>query len=125
MEELKSLSEVDSVVRKNPNTVLIVYKEGCPYCEKIKEEIKKLDGKINIALISSDKAAPFLSRVGAKGVPYIVSFKECEIANTFEGYIPGIADKIGELYADAKPVCKVDLSKVLFEQTNLGDPIIL
>lgn len=126
MEVLNSLDDVDSRVTRNPNSVLIVYKEGCPWCEKLKSELEKLenDGKAKIYLIDVDKAGGLVKKLGARGVPVTIAFRECEVNKVFEGYTDEIIPKLEEIYRDALPVCRVDLSQILFDTTNLGEPIL-
>ncbi len=126
MEELTAVDDIDSVVTKNPNSVVLVYKEGCPWCQKLKGELEALekDGKAKVYLISADVAGGVVSRLGAKGVPVTLTFKECEVNHVYEGYSPNILPTLEKEYEDAQPVCRVDLSKILFEKTKIGEPIL-
>jgi len=125
MEELKDVGEIDSAVLRNPNSILVVIQDNCPWCKKTLEELKKLekDG-ISVYTINIEKAMGLAKKLGIKGTPFTIAFKECEIGKAFEGYDPNAINELQVLYKDAEPVCKVNLSESLFE-TILGEPIIL
>ena len=126
MEELSRVDEIDRLVTKNPNSIVVVYKEGCPWCEKLKKDMQELEksGKAKVYLLNVDKYPQIVSKLGANGVPVTISFKECEATHVYEGYNEDIVKKLEEEYRDAEPVCRVDLSNVLFIKTKIGEPIL-
>ena len=126
MEELKSISEIDAKVTRNPNAVVVVYKPECPWCKKLISDLKKVEGKVpyKIYLINYKVGAPLLRRLGSGSVPAILAFVECELQGFFDGYDESIVGELNKLYANAKNICRVDLSRVLFEITQLGEPIL-
>ena len=126
MEVLNGISDIDSKIIDNPNSVLVIYRPDCPWCMKIQEDLKSLEeeGLAKVYLLPVEKAGPLLKKVGAQGVPVTISFRECELTHVFDGYDESIAKTLSEEYKDAKPVCRVNLSEVLFDRTLLGEPII-
>lgn len=126
MEKLKSISDIDTFVTKNPNSVVIIYEEGCPFCKQLIEDLKELEKNsgVKVYLLTADVGAPLIKRIGANGVPLTIAFKECDIIHIFDGYDESIKTMLEEDYADARPICRVDLSRVLFEETLLGEPLI-
>ena len=126
MEELSSVNEIDSVVTKNPNSIVMIYKTGCPWCEKLKKDLVKIEksGKAKIYLLNSNIAGNLVKKFGNGGVPLTIGFKECDVNRIYEGYSDEITPTLMHDYENALPVCNVDLSKVLFNNTSLGEPIL-
>ena len=126
MEELSSVDEIDSVVTKNPNSIIMIYKSGCPWCEKLKKDLEGVEksGKAKIYLLNSNIAGNLVKKFGGNGVPLTIAFKECGVAQVYKGYSSNMTPKLIQEYKDALPVCNVDLSEVLFKGTSLGEPIL-
>ena len=126
MKEINSVEEIDTEVTSNPNAILVVTQENCPYCKKTLEDLKELEdeGLTKVYTIDYKKARDLLSKLNIKGTPFVLPFKECSPQEPYEGYSPDLKDTLKELYSDALPVCRVELSKVLFEKTLLGEPIL-
>ena len=126
MEKLNSIEEIDTFVTKNPNSVVVVYSEHCPWCKKTISDLKKLEekGLANVYLLPEDKGAGLIKKLGGSGVPFTIAFKECDVEHIFEGYDKSIIPTLEKDYITAKPICKVNLSEVLFKGTLLGEPIL-
>jgi thiol-disulfide isomerase/thioredoxin len=126
MQELNSVEDIDTYVTKNPNSVVVVYKKSCPWCQKMIEDLKKLEekGLANVYLLPEDKGASLVKNLGGSGVPFTIAFKECSVEHVFNGYDKTIAPTLEMEYAHAEPVCRVNLSEVLFKNTLLGEPIL-
>jgi thioredoxin-like negative regulator of GroEL len=69
--------------------LVMFYRDGCGYCERMKDVYTKLANHIPCAVIDTSSqrelAQPIMSKFGVQGVPSIILLKNCKFTSVYEG----------------------------------------
>jgi len=85
-------SDMDKVVKSNPNVVVDVWAVWCMPCKAIAPYIddlaKKYQGKVVFAKLDADTSPKKMMEYGVMGVPTLLFFKNGKLADTIVGATP-------------------------------------